>query len=412
MTNFGNYGRGKFDKILVKDITVTDDVTIAGDWAVTGTLAVTSTSTFTGAVSIDDTTATTSGITGSLHTDGGVGIAGALYVGTTSALVGNVTVGSASGTGADVRFYGDTATADFLWDQNGDTNGSLTLGADTKSVDLRIYGLTTGNYLHWDGSGDDLLLVGTATQLAVAGTTESTSTTTGSLRTAGGLACVGDFYAGDDIFLTSAAVLNFNAGNLTLTHASGSLSIAGSTAGTSLNITSAAPTAANNGVYSLMTSSAGWTGSLAAIRGRNTVTATGAGGNCYGGWFNLLFSSGAPTGLGLSAGLYVEAGSNIATTGVSSVLMATLLGDADGAITTSPILTLADASTLKTKYLMEVGFNAGGTLVGTAADSTAVLFRTGGNAASNIQNKQGLQIMVNGADYYIPLIAVADWQDD
>ena len=68
-------------KLLVKDITVSDDVTISGDWsvtgncAITGTFEVTSTSTFTGAVSIDDTTDTTSGVTGSLHTDGGIGIA-------------------------------------------------------------------------------------------------------------------------------------------------------------------------------------------------------------------------------------------------------------------------------------------------------------------------------------------------
>ena len=69
--------------------------------------------------------------------------------------------------------------------------------------------------------------------------------------------------------------------------------------------------------------------------------------------------------------------------------MATLLGDADGAITNSPILTLADASTLKTKYLMEVGFNAGATTVGTAS--------------GKIYYNNTLCIMVNGADRFIPL---------
>jgi len=103
---------------------------------------------------------------------------------------GGINVG-ASGAGFDVTFYGDEATADFFWDQNGDTYGSLTLGADTKGVDFKAFGTTTGNYLIWDRSADDLLLVGTATQLGVAGTTASTSSTTGSIHTAGGLGVAG-----------------------------------------------------------------------------------------------------------------------------------------------------------------------------------------------------------------------------
>jgi len=99
---------------------------------------------------------------------------------------GGITVGT-SGAGFDVTFYGDNAGSDFVWDQNGDTYGSLTLGANTDGVDFTVYGTTTGNYLRWDRSTDDLLLVGTATQLGVAGTTASTDSTTGSIHTAGGL---------------------------------------------------------------------------------------------------------------------------------------------------------------------------------------------------------------------------------
>jgi len=110
-----------------------------------------------------------------------------------------------------------------FWDPTTDTNGTLIIGGSggSKGNDVFMYGATNGNYLQWDQSADDLLLVGTATQLAVAGTTEAVSTTTGSLRTAGGLACVGDFYAGDDIFLTSGAILNFAAGEATFTHQAG-----------------------------------------------------------------------------------------------------------------------------------------------------------------------------------------------
>jgi len=97
----------------------------------------------------------------------------------------------ADGAGFDVTFYGDTSGADFVWDQNGDTNGSLTLGASTTGCDFRAYGTTASNYLHWDNSTDDLLLVGTATQLHIAGTTASTNATSGSLKTAGGLGVAG-----------------------------------------------------------------------------------------------------------------------------------------------------------------------------------------------------------------------------
>jgi len=104
----------------------------------------------------------------------------------------------ASGAGFDVTFYGDTAGADFLWDQNGDINGMLTLGntAGSKGCDFIVYGNTATTYLHWDQSGDDLLLVGTETTLAIAGTTASTNATSGSLRTAGGLGVAGNTFLG------------------------------------------------------------------------------------------------------------------------------------------------------------------------------------------------------------------------
>ena len=80
--------------------------------------------------------------------------------------------------------------------------GTLTVGKDDVGHDVKLYGATTGNYLHWDESGDDLLLVGTATQLAVAGTDDSTTSITGSLRTAGGLGVAKQLRVGTNATIT------------------------------------------------------------------------------------------------------------------------------------------------------------------------------------------------------------------
>ncbi len=110
---------------------------------------------------------------------------------------GGLSVG-ADGAGFDVILYGDRTGSDFFWDQDGQTNGSLNLGTTTVSegVDLFVHGDTATTYLHWDCSADDLILVGTATQLVIEGTTASTTNTSGSLRTAGGLGVAGAAFIG------------------------------------------------------------------------------------------------------------------------------------------------------------------------------------------------------------------------
>lgn len=108
--------------------------------------------------------------------------------------------------GLMLKLYGDVTGCGVFWDPSTDTNGTLSIGASggSKGNDCVMYGATNGNYLQWDQSADDLLLVGTATQLAVAGTTNSTSSTTGSLRTAGGLGVELDGTIGG--FLKTASV--------------------------------------------------------------------------------------------------------------------------------------------------------------------------------------------------------------
>uniref|UniRef100_A0A6H1ZN71 Uncharacterized protein n=1 Tax=viral metagenome TaxID=1070528 RepID=A0A6H1ZN71_9ZZZZ len=170
-------------------------------------------------------------------------------------------------------------------------------------------------------------------------------------------------------------------------------------------ITNTGPTSATNAFYSLVTADAAWTtGSIAAVRGRTNVTMTGAGGNVYGGWFGIKFVSGAPTGLGLSTGLYAEAGSDITGIKVSSVLQACLIGNKD--MTGVPILVLQDNVTgTQTNILLEVGFAAGASTVSTGAKSSTTLVSTGlteATAAAHIT--AALRVQVNGTIYWLPLM--------
>lgn len=107
--------------------------------------------------------------------------------------------------GIQVNFYGDVTGCGVFWNPSTDTNGTLTIGGSggSKGNDFITYGATNGNYLQWDQSADDLILAGTAVQLIVEGDTDASSTTTGSIHTAGGLGVVKKGFFGDDVSLTS-----------------------------------------------------------------------------------------------------------------------------------------------------------------------------------------------------------------
>ena len=172
-----------------------------------------------------------------------------------------LTIGE-SGSGYDVKFYGDTVGSNFLWDQNGDTNGSLTLGTtggsagvdftiygDTNTKywkwdqsvdgvvlvgtftgtgnmqltgaltvgvsdtghDVIFYGATAANNLLWDESEDDLMLVGIATKFDVAGTTDSTSVTTGAVSIDGGLGVAKSIFVGGNISIATGKIITTTA---------------------------------------------------------------------------------------------------------------------------------------------------------------------------------------------------------
>jgi hypothetical protein len=114
-------------------------------------------------------------------------------------------------------------------------SGTVTVGANTDGYDVKLFGNASGAYMLWDESEDDLKLVGAA-GLTVAGTsaltvttassitgsgvlsiddtTESTSTTTGSIHTDGGVGIAKDLILGatSTIFIGDTANANMVTG--------------------------------------------------------------------------------------------------------------------------------------------------------------------------------------------------------
>ena len=193
---------------------------------------------------------------------------------------GTITVGE-DDTGYDVKFFGATSGAYMLWNASADdlelagaagldiagnievdgtahldevdidgatqVDGTITVGADDIGYDVQFFGATSGAYMLWDESADDLVLAGaaglvipdggnigsasdtdavaisSAGVVALSATTEASAVDTAALTVAGGLGVAKDLWLGDDLTLDSdSAVLSFGDDqDTTLTHTDG-----------------------------------------------------------------------------------------------------------------------------------------------------------------------------------------------
>ena len=79
-------------------------------------------------------------------------------------LSSDLKIGTAAGEGKDLFLYtaGDADHVGIQWDANGATEGMLIGGADDHGVDFKFFGETSGKYVHWDMSGDELVLASSA----------------------------------------------------------------------------------------------------------------------------------------------------------------------------------------------------------------------------------------------------------
>jgi len=162
----------------------------------------------------------------------------------------------------------------------------------------------------------------------------------------------------------------------------------------------------------------GWTtGEVTGVRGELNVATLSPGtyGTGAGGWFELEYDAvETADGVGMTCALYAKVTNEIAARAPSACLWLEDVTTGDGDARLMPMIVMTSSGTAgdKSQYAFSFGFAAAGTTVSTEDGGNDSMFRTGGNAATNIVLKQGIQVIVNGSAYYIPLILTTDWSDD
>lgn len=220
-----------------------------------------------------DTTDASDSVTGALKIAGGVGIAKKLFVGT-SFQVGS---GSTTNAGWIAGYRGDSGYSG-LW--NTGVTPSTTNYSLAGNSTLTVLNAATTLYLANAGTGIVSLtssLLSSTVGIHAANTTDSSSTTTGSLKTAGGLGVVKKAYFGDSINVAAPGTITVGTGSGTSAGLiAGYLGLSGYGA---LWSTSVTPTDAN---FALTTNGAstylrGSTEAIMASGGVNRVVANATG---------------------------------------------------------------------------------------------------------------------------------------
>ena len=134
----------------------------------------------------NDVTNSTSNTTGSITTAGGMGIGASAVIGGDLTIHGDVDV--------DGTLNFDASDIDGAWQ----IDATVTVGVDDTGHDVKFFGATSGAYMIWDESANDLEFAGVAA-VSIDTTTDSSNTTTGSFHTDGGVGIAKKLFVGTDL---------------------------------------------------------------------------------------------------------------------------------------------------------------------------------------------------------------------
>ena len=134
----------------------------------------------------NDVTNSTSNTTGSITTAGGMGIGASAVIGGDLTIFGDVDV--------DGTLNFDASDIDGAWQ----IDATVTVGVDDTGHDVKFFGATSGAYMIWDESANDLEFAGVAA-VSIDTTTDSSNTTTGSFHTDGGVGIAKKLFVGTDL---------------------------------------------------------------------------------------------------------------------------------------------------------------------------------------------------------------------